>query len=113
VQPSVADRDRRREDRQSGSDEAGRAADAVSREDRRTLSAPGKPFLFVLNQCPPGRSIRTRDAYRALPLMGAVAGARASRWSARRARCAVASPIGSADHAVSFRASERIPLRLG
>ena len=28
-------------------------------------------------------------------------------------RCAVASPVGSADHAVSFRASERIPLRLG
>jgi hypothetical protein len=31
----------------------------------------------------------------------------------RHSRCAVASPIGSADHAVSFRASERIPLRLG
>jgi chromosome partitioning protein len=40
----------------------------------RTLSALGKPFLFVLNQCPPGRSIRTLDAYRALLLMGAVAG---------------------------------------
>src|SRR5215216_4536912 len=40
----------------------------------RTLSALGKPFLFVLNQCPPGRSIRTTDAYRALLLMGAVAG---------------------------------------
>src|SRR3954453_8966066 len=37
-------------------------------------SALGKPFLFVLNQCPPGRSIRTTDAYRALLLMGAVAG---------------------------------------
>jgi hypothetical protein len=28
-------------------------------------------------------------------------------------RCPMASPIGSADHAVSFRASERIPIRLG
>ena len=28
-------------------------------------------------------------------------------------RCAMASPIGSADHAVSSRASERIPIRLG
>ena len=28
-------------------------------------------------------------------------------------RCAVASRIGSANHAVSFRASERTPLRLG
>ena len=40
----------------------------------RTLTALGKRSCFVLNQCPPGRSIRTRDAYGALLLMGAVAG---------------------------------------
>ncbi|MBP32590.1 MULTISPECIES: ParA family protein [Methylobacterium] len=33
----------------------------------------GKPFSYVLNQCPPGRSIRTTDAYRVLQLTGAVA----------------------------------------
>jgi chromosome partitioning protein len=40
----------------------------------RTLATLGKSFSFVLNQCPPGRSIRTLDAYRALQMMGAVAG---------------------------------------
>jgi chromosome partitioning protein len=40
----------------------------------RSLSKLGKSFAFVLNQCPPGRSIRTSDAFRALQLMGAVAG---------------------------------------
>lgn len=33
----------------------------------------GKPFSYVLNQCPPGRSIRTADAFRVLQLTGAVA----------------------------------------
>jgi chromosome partitioning protein len=33
----------------------------------------GKPFSYVLNQCPPGRSIRTMDAFRVLQLTGAVA----------------------------------------
>lgn len=33
----------------------------------------GKPFSYVLNQVPPGRSIRTMDAYRVLQLTGAVA----------------------------------------
>ena len=33
----------------------------------------GKPFSYVLNQCPPGRSIRTLDAFRVLQLTGAVA----------------------------------------
>lgn len=33
----------------------------------------GKPFSYVLNQCPPGRSIRTTDAFRVLQLTGAVA----------------------------------------
>lgn len=33
----------------------------------------GKPFSYVLNQCPPGRSIRTSDAFRVLQLTGAVA----------------------------------------
>ena len=33
----------------------------------------GKPFSYVLNQCPPGRSIRTSDAFRVLQLSGAVA----------------------------------------
>ena len=33
----------------------------------------GKPFSYILNQCPPGRSIRTMDAFRVLQLTGAVA----------------------------------------
>ena len=33
----------------------------------------GKSFSYVLNQCPPGRSIRTMDAFRVLQLTGAVA----------------------------------------
>ena len=41
----------------------------------RSLARLGKSFAFVLNQCPPGRSIRTSDAYRVLQLSGAVAGA--------------------------------------
>lgn len=40
----------------------------------RSLSKLGKAFSFVLNQTPPGRSIRTSDAYRVLQLSGAVAG---------------------------------------
>ena len=41
----------------------------------RSLTRLGKSYAFVLNQCPPGRSIRTSDAYRVLQLSGAVAGA--------------------------------------
>ena len=40
----------------------------------RALMKLGRSFAFVLNQVPPGRSIRTSDAYRALSLSGAVAG---------------------------------------
>lgn len=40
----------------------------------RTLSKLGKEFSFVLNQCPPGKSVRTLDAFRALLISGAVAG---------------------------------------
>jgi len=39
----------------------------------QSLNKLGKPFAFVLNQCPPGRSIRTSDAFRVLLLSGAVA----------------------------------------
>ncbi len=38
-----------------------------------SLSKLGKTYAFVLNQCPPGRSIRTTDAYRVLQLGGVVA----------------------------------------
>jgi chromosome partitioning protein len=34
----------------------------------------GRPFAFVLNACPPSKNIRLLDAFRALQLMGAVAG---------------------------------------
>ncbi len=40
----------------------------------RSLNKLDKPFSFVLNQCPPNRTIRTMDAFRALQLMGAVSG---------------------------------------
>lgn len=40
----------------------------------RSLSKLGKPFAFILNQCPPGRSVRTSDAYRVLQLAGVVSG---------------------------------------
>lgn len=40
----------------------------------RSLTRLGKPFSFVLNQCPPGRSVRTSDAFRALQMSGAVSG---------------------------------------
>lgn len=39
----------------------------------RAIHRLGKPFSYVLNQCPPGRSIRTMDAFRVLHLTGAVA----------------------------------------
>lgn len=39
----------------------------------RSITRLGKPFSYVLNQCPPGRSIRTSDAFRVLQLSGAVA----------------------------------------
>lgn len=39
----------------------------------RSIARLGKPFSYVLNQCPPGRSIRTNDAFRVLQLSGAVA----------------------------------------
>jgi chromosome partitioning protein len=38
-----------------------------------SLTKLGKQFAFVLNQCPPGRTMRTTDAYRALHLGGVVA----------------------------------------
>jgi chromosome partitioning protein len=41
----------------------------------RSLTKLGTPFSFVLNQCPPGKSIRTLDAFRALSVLGVVAGA--------------------------------------
>lgn len=40
-----------------------------------SLTKLGKPFAFVLNQCPAGRSVRTSDAYRVLSLGGVVAAA--------------------------------------
>lgn len=39
----------------------------------RTLMKLGREYAFVLNQCPPGRTIRTNDAYRALKISGTVA----------------------------------------
>jgi chromosome partitioning protein len=39
----------------------------------RSIARLGKSFSYVLNQCPPGRSIRTSDAFRVLQLSGAVA----------------------------------------
>lgn len=41
----------------------------------RRLSRAGRRFAFVLNQCPPGRSIRTSDTFGALAAMSAVADA--------------------------------------
>lgn len=38
-----------------------------------SLNKLGKAFAFVLNQCPPGKSMRTSDAYRVLNLGGVVA----------------------------------------
>ncbi|MCF6371256.1 AAA family ATPase [Rhizobium halophilum] len=38
-----------------------------------SLTKLGKSFAFVLNQCPPGKSMRTSDAYRVLNLGGVVA----------------------------------------
>ena len=38
----------------------------------RSITRLGKPFFYVLSQCPPGRSIRTNDAFRVLQLSGAV-----------------------------------------
>lgn len=40
----------------------------------RSITRLGRQFSYVLNQCPPGRSIRTSDAFRVLQLSGAVAG---------------------------------------
>lgn len=37
-----------------------------------SLNKLGRPFAFVLNQCPPGKSMRTSDAYRVLHLGGVV-----------------------------------------
>ena len=38
-----------------------------------SLTKLGKAFVFVLNQCQPGKSMRTSDAYRVLNLGGVVA----------------------------------------
>jgi chromosome partitioning protein len=38
-----------------------------------SLNKLGKAFAFVLNQCPPGKSMRTSDAFRVLNLGGVVA----------------------------------------
>jgi chromosome partitioning protein len=40
----------------------------------QALHRIGTQFAFVLNACPAGRNIRTLDAFRALQIMGAVAG---------------------------------------
>jgi len=40
-----------------------------------SLNKLGKAFAFVLNHCPPGKSMRTTDAYRVLNLGGVVSGA--------------------------------------
>lgn len=45
----------------------------ASRATVGTLTRLGRPFAFVLNQCPPGKSMRTSDAYRVLNLGGVVA----------------------------------------
>ncbi|MBO0906548.1 ParA family protein [Jiella sonneratiae] len=45
----------------------------ATRPTTASLTKLGKQFAFVLNQCPPGRSIRTNDAYRVLQLGGVVA----------------------------------------
>lgn len=47
----------------------------ASRATVNSLTKLGKPFAFVLNQCPAGRSVRTSDAYRVLSLGGVVASA--------------------------------------
>jgi chromosome partitioning protein len=40
----------------------------------RALSKLGTKFSFILNQCPTGRTMRTTDAFRALSVLGVVAG---------------------------------------
>lgn len=40
-----------------------------------SLNRLDKPYAFVLNQCQPGKSVRTSDAYRVLNLGGVVASA--------------------------------------
>lgn len=47
----------------------------ASRATVNSLTKLGKPFAFVLNQCPAGRSVRTSDAYRVLSLGGVVSSA--------------------------------------
>src|SRR3712207_6016145 len=44
----------------------------VAKPTIRSLGKLGKPFSFVLNQCPRNRSIRTMDGFRALQLMSGV-----------------------------------------
>lgn len=45
----------------------------ATRPTTASLAKLGKPFAFVLNQSPAGRSMRTSDAYRVLQLGGVVA----------------------------------------
>ena len=45
----------------------------ASRPTMAALSRLNRPFAFVLNQCPPGRSGRPQDAGRALGLLGVLA----------------------------------------
>jgi chromosome partitioning protein len=40
----------------------------------RALTKLGTKFSFILNQCPTGRTMRTTDAFRALSVLGVVAG---------------------------------------
>jgi chromosome partitioning protein len=71
------------------------------------LNDRGKPFTFVLNQCPAGgRTSRTSNAFRALQLIGAVCDATVALRSDHMD--ALAAGLGVTEHAPSGKAAAEI-----
>ena len=78
----------------------------ASRPTMAALSRLGRPFAFVLNQCPAGRNARPQDASKALALLGVLA----TPFIAQRAdhQDALALGVGVTEHDPHGKAADEI-----
>ena len=78
----------------------------ASRPTMAALSRLNRPFAFVLNQCPPGRTARPQDAGKALSLLGVLA----TPFIAQRAdhQDALALGLGVTEHDASGKAADEV-----
>jgi len=78
----------------------------ASRPTMAALSRLNRPFAFVLNQCPPGRTTRPQDAGKALSLLGVLA----TPFIAQRAdhQDALALGLGVTEHDASGKAADEV-----